>query len=89
MTDLDARFEQAAAAAKNLSERPDNDTLLQLYALYKQGSAGDVAGARPALFDFVAGAKYDAWERLKGMPPEAAQEQYVNLVISLGGAVDD
>ena len=62
MTETNSRFEQASIAAKSLPERPDNDTLLQLYALYKQGSAGDVSGAKPGLFDFVATAKYKAWE---------------------------
>ncbi len=89
MTDIDSRFEQAATAAKSLPERPDNDTLLQLYALYKQGSAGDVSGDKPGFFDFVAVAKYEAWERLQGMPGEQAKRQYVELVESLGGVVGD
>ncbi len=89
MTDINSRFEQAGVAAKSLPERPDNDTLLQLYALFKQGSAGDVSGDKPGFFDFVATAKYAAWEGLKGLSPDDAKSQYVDLVCKLGGPVDD
>ena len=89
MTDVQTRFEKAAAAAKCLPERPDNDTLLELYALYKQGSAGDVTGEKPGFFDFAGTAKYGAWERLCGTPPERAAQQYADLVVSLGGRIDD
>jgi len=89
MTEINSRFEQAAAAAKSLPEKPDNDTLLQLYALFKQGSAGDVSGEKPGFFDFVAGAKYEAWEKLTGLSPDDAMNQYIDLVRKLGGAVDD
>lgn len=80
MSDLIAQFEQAAVDVKNLSERPDNDTLLKLYALYKQGAEGDVNGPKPGFFDFVGLAKYEAWEKLKGTSSEDAQAQYVKLV---------
>ena len=60
MDDLEQRFKDAAANSKKLSERPDDDTLLKIYALYKQGSEGDVSGERPGFFDFVGAAKYDA-----------------------------
>lgn len=85
MSDLQARFEAAAAASKTLSERPDNATLLQLYALYKQGSAGDVEGKRPGFTDMVGRAKYDAWAALKGTSAEDAMQRYVALVDSLCG----
>ena len=88
MTEINSRFEQASVAAKSLPERPDNDTLLQLYALYKQGSAGDVSGDKPGLFDFVGAAKYDAWEKLKGLSQDDAMKQYIDLVGSLGGEID-
>lgn len=78
-------FEQAAAAAKSLPERPDDQTMLRLYALYKQGSSGDVSGSKPGFFDFVATAKYEAWEKLKGTSQEKAQTEYVELVRKLGG----
>jgi acyl-CoA-binding protein len=87
MNDSTDVFERAAAAAKSLPERPDNETLLKLYALYKQGSAGDVCGDKPGFFDFVGVAKYEAWEKLKGTPQEEAREQYVQLVRQLGGKV--
>ena len=78
-------FEQAAVAAKSLPERPDDNTMLQLYALYKQGSAGDVQGNKPGFFDFVGAAKYEAWEKLKGTSAEDARSQYVELITKLGG----
>lgn len=82
-----ASFEKAASAAKSLPERPDNDTLLTLYALYKQGSEGDVTGDKPGFFDFVGVAKYEAWEKLQGLDPEEAKSKYVELVRKLGGQV--
>lgn len=87
MSDINSLFESAAVAAKSLPERPDNDTMLQLYALYKQGSAGDVSGNKPGLFDFVGAAKYEAWESFKGVSQEDAMKQYVDLVKHLGGNV--
>jgi acyl-CoA-binding protein len=78
-------FEQAAVAAKSLPERPDDNTMLQLYALYKQGSAGDVQGDKPGFFDFVGAAKYEAWAKLKGSSEEDARSQYVELITKLGG----
>ncbi len=83
MSDLKTRFEQAANAVQGLSERPDNDTLLRLYALYKQGSEGDVHGDKPGFFDFVGTAKYDAWTKLKGTSPTDAMQRYVDLVAKL------
>ena len=81
-------FEQAAQAAKSLPERPDDATMLQLYALYKQATEGDVQGSKPGFFDFVGAAKYEAWEKLRGTEPEHARGQYVDLVRKLGGAFD-
>ena len=88
MTEINSRFEQASIAAKSLTERPDNDTLLQLYALYKQGAVGDVTGEKPGFFDFVATAKYEAWQRIEGLSQDDAKNQYINLVQKLGGQVD-
>ena len=68
-----------------LEQRPDNDTLLKLYALYKQGAEGDVSGERPGFFDFVGVAKYEAWEKLKGTDQEDAKKRYIELVDSLTG----
>ncbi|AWN23541.1 acyl-CoA-binding protein [Deinococcus irradiatisoli] len=76
-------FEQARAESQNLPKKPDNATLLRLYALYKQGSQGDVTGERPGGFDFVGGAKYDAWAALKGKPQADAQAEYAALVEQL------
>ena len=85
MADLSTRFEQAVAESKTLPERPDNMTLLKLYALYKQASAGDVEGKRPGFTDMVGRAKWDAWNELKGTGRDAAMEQYIALVESLAG----
>ena len=83
MADLKALFEQAAKDVHALTERPDNDTLLRLYALYKQGSEGDVSGPTPGFFDFVGTAKYEAWAKLKGTAQEQAMQHYVDLVRKL------
>ena len=84
MSDLQARFETAAAAAQQLPARPDNTELLRLYALYKQGSLGDVTGDRPGMMDFVSRAKYDAWAALEGTPQDEAKQSYIDLVQRLG-----
>ncbi|MBL36903.1 MAG: acyl-CoA-binding protein [Xanthomonadales bacterium] len=85
MSDLKQEFEQASERVKQLEQRPDNDTLLKLYALYKQGAEGDVSGERPGFFDFVGVAKYEAWEKLKGTDQEDAKKRYIELVDSLTG----
>ena len=81
--DLKAQFEAAAARSKTLTPRPSNDVLLQLYALYKQSTEGDVTGDAPGFFDLVGQAKYDAWEKHQGMTKEAAMRAYIALVDGL------
>ena len=83
MSDLQQRFDAAVASSKNLSERPDNATLLKLYALYKQGSSGDIDGKRPGFTDMVGRAKWDAWNELEGRSTEQAMQDYVELIESL------
>ena len=83
MSDLKAAFEQAVAESKNLSERPDNATLLKLYALYKQGGSGDNADKKPGFSDMVARAKWDAWNKLQGTSQEAAMQQYIEQISEL------
>ncbi len=84
--DIKQQFEQAAADSKSLSEKPSNETLLQLYALYKQATAGDVSGEAPTNpFDFVNKAKYDAWLALKGKTADESMQQYIDLVNKLKG----
>ena len=83
VSDLKQEFERASERVKQLEQRPDNDTLLKLYALYKQGAEGDVSGERPGFFDFVGVAKYEAWEKLKGTDQEEAMRRYIELVDSL------
>ena len=87
MSELEAQFKTAAEAVKTLPEKPENDMLLRLYGLYKQGSEGDVSGAKPGFFDFKGVAKYEAWDKLKGTSAEKAREDYVKLVKRLGGKV--
>ncbi|RJG07845.1 acyl-CoA-binding protein [Noviherbaspirillum cavernae] len=82
---LQSQFEQAMADSKTLAERPDNMTLLRLYALYKQGSEGDAKGERPGFTDMIGRAKWDAWDALKGITKEDAMQQYVDLVTDLKG----
>lgn len=85
MSDLNAAFDQAQKDIKTLTERPSNDDLLALYALYKQGAEGDVSGKRPGMLDMVGRAKYDAWAKLKGTDSDAAKQQYVDKVQSMLG----
>ncbi len=82
---LQDQFDQAFAASKNLPERPDNMTLLKMYALYKQASNGDVTGERPGFTDMVGRAKYDAWAALTGTSKDEAMQQYVDLIEELKG----
>ncbi len=83
MSDLKSKFEAAVAESKNLSERPDNATLLKLYALYKQGSVGDNTEKKPGFGDMVGRAKWDAWNGLKGTDAQVAMQQYIDLIESL------
>ncbi len=83
MSQLQEKFEAAAAEAQNLPQRPDNDTLLKLYALYKQGTKGNASGKRPGMFDMVGRAKFDAWAKLRGMSQTDAQQKYIDLVTLL------
>jgi acyl-CoA-binding protein len=78
--DLKKRFDAAAASAKQTKKRPDNPTLLKLYSYYKQATEGDVKGERPGGFDFVGGAKHDAWAKLKGMSADDAMANYIKQV---------
>jgi diazepam-binding inhibitor (GABA receptor modulator, acyl-CoA-binding protein) len=81
--ELKPLFDQAVADSKSLSDRPSNETLLQLYSLFKQATEGDANGEAPNMFDFVAKAKYEAWSSLKGKSTEAAMQEYINLVNKL------
>ncbi len=83
MADLKAAFEAAVANSKNLSERPDNGTLLKIYALYKQATAGDNTEKKPGFADMVGRAKWDAWNSFKGTSNDDAMQQYIDLIESL------
>ena len=83
MSDLQAAFEAAVRNSTSLSERPDNATLLKFYALYKQATEGDNEAKKPSFTDVVGRAKWDAWEKLKGMGADEAKQAYVELIESL------
>jgi acyl-CoA-binding protein len=83
MPDLKYQFDTAAKAVQSLPRKPDNETLLKLYALYKQATIGDVSGKRPGFTDPVGRAKYDAWEKLRGKSQEQAMQQYIDLANTL------
>jgi len=83
MSDLKARFEAAVANSKKLAERPDNSTLLKIYGLYKQATAGDNSEKKPGFGDMVGRAKWDAWNGLKGTSSDDAMQQYIDLIESL------
>jgi acyl-CoA-binding protein len=83
MSDVDSRFNQAVNDVKQLPERPGDLTLLRLYGLYKQATAGDAPDERPGFADIAGKYKHDAWAALKGMAPETARQEYVELVESL------
>lgn len=80
---LQTEFDAAQAASKNLEERPDNMTLLEIYALYKQATAGDVTGERPGFTDMVGRAKFDAWDGVKGLSKDEAMQKYIDLIAGL------
>jgi len=84
--ELPQRFEEAQQRVKTLSKAPSNDTLLELYALYKQATSGDVSGSRPGMMDFKGRAKYDAWAGKKGTSKDKAMESYCALVDKLLGS---
>ncbi len=83
MAKLKTQFDKAVAESKSLPEKPDNNTLLKIYALYKQATSGDVEGKRPGFTDMVGRAKYDAWAGAKGKSKDAAMQEYVDLIESL------
>lgn len=80
---LASAFEKAVAQSKQLPERPDNKTLLKIYALYKQATEGDNAGKRPGLTDLVGRAKHDAWAAVAGKGADEAMQDYIDLIESL------
>lgn len=83
MASLKPKFDKAVKDSKALPEKPDNATLLKIYALFKQASNGDVEGKRPGFTDLVGRAKFDAWSALKGKSTEDAMQEYVDLIESL------
>jgi acyl-CoA-binding protein len=83
VSNLQALFETAVANSKSLSERPDNSTLLKIYGLYKQATAGDNTDKKPGFSDMVGRAKWEAWNGFKGTPGDDAMQQYIDLIESL------
>ena len=83
--ELPQRFEDAQSRVKQLSKAPSTDDLLELYAFYKQATAGDVSGSRPGMLDMKGRAKFDAWTKKKGLTKDDAMTKYVALVDRLAG----
>ena len=83
---LTEEFESAVTRSKQLPEKPPNDVLLKIYSLYKQATEGDVSGDEPGMFDFVAKAKYHAWEECSGLSTDEAMQRYVALIVELEGS---
>jgi acyl-CoA-binding protein len=83
MSDLNAAFEAAVKNSTSISERPDNATLLKIYALYKQATEGDNEAKKPSFSVMVGRAKWDAWEKLKDTSADDAKQQYIDLIESL------
>lgn len=86
MASVKEQFETAVEQSKQLAKRPDDDTMLELYAYFKQATEGGAQGPRPGAFEFVARAKYDAWKAREGMSREVAMKGYVKLVNHLKSA---
>ncbi|TXH24737.1 MAG: acyl-CoA-binding protein [Cyclobacteriaceae bacterium] len=76
-------FNAAVARSKELTKRPSNEELLELYGLFKQATDGDVTGERPGGFDFKGIAKFDAWASKKGIAKEQAMQDYIALMAKL------
>lgn len=83
MSELQTAFQAAVVQSQQLSQRPDNATLLHLYGLYKQASAGDNHVPKPGFSDMVGRAKWDAWNKLQGVSGEVAMQQYIDAVAAL------
>ncbi|OZG75118.1 acyl-CoA-binding protein [Hahella sp. CCB-MM4] len=85
MSDLKQAFEEALNYVKTADGdfQPSNEMKLDMYALYKQATDGDVSGSRPGMMDFVGRAKYDAWAKLKGLSSEEAMQRYVDTIEDL------
>lgn len=80
---LEEKFKQAVEQSKEFAQKPSNEVLLKIYALYKQATEGDVQGEKPGGFDFKAAAKYNAWESLKGKSPDEAMREYITFIDEL------
>lgn len=89
MATLEEQFATAQQEVTRLPERPDKDTLLKLYSLYKQATQGDRQGEEPGWTDFVGRAKWDAWGKLKGKSQQQAMQEYINLTEVLKASFED
>ncbi len=81
--ELKDKFDNAVVRSRDLPQKPDNEELLILYALYKQAVEGDVSGERPGGFDFKGAAKFDAWKSMEGKMADACMEEYIGFVDTL------
>lgn len=76
-------FETAAKKIKELKYRPDDDTLLKLYGLYKQATLGDCNLPQPWFYEVKQLAKWNAWTSQKGKLKKVASNEYIKLVTKL------
>ena len=81
--DIENEFKSAVDRSSSIRQKPTNEELLMLYALYKQVSEGDISGDPPGGFDFKGAAKYDAWKELTGRDKNQCIKEYIELVNSL------
>lgn len=85
MSDLKQKFEETVNYVQNAEGdfQPSNELKLRMYSLFKQATDGDVSGKKPGMMDFIARAKYSAWEELKGLSSDEAMQQYIDAIEEL------
>jgi acyl-CoA-binding protein len=76
-------FADAQERVKTLTERPGNEELLDLYALFKQATEGDNHTDEPGMFDMKGKFKWKQWDSKRGMSADQAMQAYVDLVNGL------
>ncbi|KAI8092493.1 acyl CoA binding protein-domain-containing protein [Halteromyces radiatus] len=82
---VNQRYNKALHIVQHLpvssSFQPNKEQKLELYALYKQVSHGNIDTQRPGIFDVVGRAKWDAWAKLQGLPTLEAKHRYVETLL--------
>lgn len=83
MSSIDAQFANAAQQVHNLSKKPSNEELLNLYGLYKQATVGDNNTPQPGFLDIKGKAKWSNWNERRGTTKTNAMNDYISLVEEL------